>query len=65
VAPMKTTSIRSQSLKAIAGTAVAVTISTPVVNRAEDQLAWDKTFPRSEKVEHRKVKRQKTESAHF
>ncbi len=52
---MKTTSIRSQSLKAIAGTALALAISTPDISRAADQVAWDKTFPKSEKVEHRKV----------
>lgn len=52
---MKTTSIRNQSLKAIAGTALAVAISTPIMTQAADAVAWDKTFPRSEKVEHRKV----------
>lgn len=52
---MKTTSIRDQSLKAIAGAALAVGISTSVVTLAADQVVWDKTFPKSEKVEHRKV----------
>lgn len=52
---MKTTSIRHRSLKAIAGTALAGAISTAAATRAADQLAWDKTFPKSEKVEHRKV----------
>src|SRR5688572_22556194 len=52
---MKTNSIRNQSLKAIAGTALVVAISTPVATQAADQVVWDKTFPKSEKVEHRKV----------
>jgi fermentation-respiration switch protein FrsA (DUF1100 family) len=50
---MKTT--RTQSIKALVGTAVAATLSTSEVTFASDQPAWDKTFPRSEKVEHRKV----------
>jgi hypothetical protein len=29
--------------------------STPEVAHAANQLDWDKTFPKSEKVEHRKV----------
>ena len=52
---MKTTSIRNRSLKAIAGTALAVAISTSEATHAADQNDWDKTFPKSEKVEHRKV----------
>ncbi|HUS34458.1 MAG TPA: alpha/beta hydrolase [Verrucomicrobiae bacterium] len=52
---MKTTSIRNRTLTALAGTALALAISAPNVTAAADQLAWDKTFPRSEKVEHRKV----------
>ena len=52
---MKTTSIGNQSLKAIAGTALAVAISTPDLTRAADQLGWDKTFPQSDKVIHQKV----------
>jgi fermentation-respiration switch protein FrsA (DUF1100 family) len=52
---MKTTSIRNRTLKTLAGTALAVAISTPDGTRAADQLTWDKTFPKSEKVEHRKV----------
>ena len=52
---MKTNSIRNQSLKAIAGTALAMVISAPFVTQAADQVVWDKTFPRSEKVQHRKV----------
>jgi fermentation-respiration switch protein FrsA (DUF1100 family) len=52
---MKTTSIRNRSLKAIAGTALAVAISTPDVTNASGQLGWDKTFPKSEKVEYQKV----------
>jgi uncharacterized protein len=52
---MKTTSIGDRTLKTLAGTALAVAISAPAVSHAADQLAWDKTFPKSEKVEHRKV----------
>src|SRR5436190_14528213 len=52
---MKTTSIRNRSLKAIAGAALAVAMSTPDVTHAADQLAWDKTFPQSDKVIHQKV----------
>ncbi|MBX3732862.1 MAG: alpha/beta hydrolase [Verrucomicrobiae bacterium] len=52
---MKTKSIRNQSLKAIAGTALAAAISTSEVTRAADQLAWDKTFPQSDQVSHQKV----------
>src|SRR5205809_7880074 len=48
---MKTNSIRTRSLKAIAGTALAVTMSADVT-RAADQLAWDRTFPQSDKVIH-------------
>lgn len=50
---MRSTSIRS--LKAIAGTALVVAISTPALTHAADQRAWDKTFPKSEKVDHRSV----------
>ena len=53
VMKMKTT--RTQSIKALVGTAVAATLSTSEVAFASDPPAWDKTFPRSEKVEHRKV----------
>src|SRR5947199_3348282 len=52
---MKTNSIRTRSQKAIVGAALAVAISTPEVTHAADQLAWDKTFPQSEKVVHQKV----------
>jgi len=52
---MKTNSIRTRSQKAIVGAALAVAISTPEVTHAADQLAWDKTFPQSEKVIHQKV----------
>ena len=38
----------------MAGMALAVAISAEPTEAA-DQAAWDKTFPRSEKVEHRKV----------
>jgi len=52
---MKTKSVRNQSLKAIAGTALAIAISTSEATHAADQNDWDKTFPKSENVEHRKV----------
>lgn len=52
---MKTTSIGNRTLNALAGTALAVAISIPEAAQAGDQLAWDKTFAKSEKVEHRKV----------
>ena len=52
---MKTNSIRSRSLKALAGAALVAAISTPDVIHAADEVACDKTFPKSEKVEHRKV----------
>jgi fermentation-respiration switch protein FrsA (DUF1100 family) len=42
-------------MKAVAGAVLAAAISTPDVIRAKDAVAWDKTFPKSEKVEHRKV----------
>ena len=35
--------------------ALAVAMSTPDVTHAADQLAWDKTFPQSDKVIHQKV----------
>jgi fermentation-respiration switch protein FrsA (DUF1100 family) len=52
---MKTNSITSRSLKGFAGAALAAALSTPGVIHAADEVAWDKTFPKSEKVEHRKV----------
>jgi hypothetical protein len=52
---MKTNSIRTRTEKAIAGAALAVALSTPNVTQAADQLAWDKTFPQSDKVIHQKV----------
>jgi fermentation-respiration switch protein FrsA (DUF1100 family) len=52
---MKTNSLRTRSLKALAGTALAVAISIPEATNAADQLAWDKTFPQSNKVIQQKV----------
>ncbi|MBI3867359.1 MAG: alpha/beta hydrolase [Verrucomicrobia bacterium] len=52
---MKTNSIRTRTQKAIAGVALAVVMSTPDLTHAADQLAWDKTFPQSDKVIHQKV----------
>src|SRR5215212_4103662 len=51
---MKTNIIRTGTLKAMAGMALVAAIS-PQPTQAADQAAWDKTFPKSEKVEHRKV----------
>jgi fermentation-respiration switch protein FrsA (DUF1100 family) len=51
---MKTNIIRTGSSKAIAGMALAVAISSEPT-QAANQPAWDKTFPKSEKVEHQKV----------
>lgn len=52
---MKMKTNRTTSLKALAGTAVAVAVSTSDASHAADQLAWDKTFPQNEKVIHQKV----------
>jgi fermentation-respiration switch protein FrsA (DUF1100 family) len=52
---MKTKSIRTRTQQAVAGAALALAISTPSVAHATDQLAWDKTFPQSDKVIHQKV----------
>src|SRR5687767_727939 len=52
---MRITSIRNETFITIAGAALAVAISTPEMAQAADQVGWDKTFPKSEKVEHRKV----------
>jgi uncharacterized protein len=51
---MKTNIIRTGTFKAMAGMALAAAISSEPT-RAADQAAWDKTFRKSEKVEHRKV----------
>src|SRR5947199_9463645 len=52
---MKMNSIRTRSLQVITGIALCIAVSTPDVARAADQLAWDKTFPQSDKVIHQKV----------
>src|SRR5216117_1378591 len=52
---MKLNSMGTRSLQVIAGTAMAVAASTPNVTHAADQLAWDKTFPQSDKVIHQTV----------
>src|SRR5688500_12645266 len=51
---MKTNIICTGTLKAVAGIALAAAVSSEPT-RASDQPGWDKTFPKSEKVEHRKV----------
>jgi fermentation-respiration switch protein FrsA (DUF1100 family) len=51
---MKTNIIRTGSLNAMAGIALVAAISS-APTQAADQAAWDKTFPKSEKVEHQKV----------
>src|SRR5947208_2322848 len=53
--PMKLNSIRTRSLQVITGMALGMAVSTPNVTHATDQLAWDKTFPQSDKVIHQKV----------
>jgi len=50
---MTTNSISTRTLNMIAGAALAV--ATADLTHATDPVFWDKTFPRSEKVEHRKV----------
>ena len=52
---MKLNSIRTRSVQILTGIALGVAASTPDVARAADQLAWDKTFPHSDKVIHQKV----------
>lgn len=52
---MKLNSIRTRSVQILTGIALGVAASTPDVARAADQLAWDKTFPQSDKVIHQKV----------
>ena len=52
---MKSNSLRTRTQKVIARAAFAVAMATPVVTQAADQLAWDKTFPQSDKVIHQKV----------
>src|SRR5205809_3861280 len=52
---MKTNTIRTRTRNAVAGAPLAVTLSTPNKTQAADQLAWDKTFPQSDKVIHQKV----------
>src|SRR6266545_1920700 len=52
---MKTNPIRNRSKQVIAGLAMSAALSTPHGARAADQLAWDKTFPQSDKVIHQKV----------
>ena len=34
---------------------MAIAVTTPELTHAADQLAWDKTFPQSDKVIHQKV----------
>src|SRR5688500_13324925 len=51
---MKTNIICTGTLKAVAGIALAAAVSSEPT-RASDQPGWDKTFPKSEKVEYRKV----------
>src|SRR5688500_11161157 len=51
---MKMNIIHTGSLKAVAGMALVAAMSSEPA-RANEQLTWDKTFPKSEKVEHRKV----------
>jgi uncharacterized protein len=52
---MKTNTIRNRTLKTFAGAALAVAITTPNSAAAANQIDWDKTFPKSDKVIHQKV----------
>ncbi|MCC7376758.1 MAG: alpha/beta hydrolase [Verrucomicrobiales bacterium] len=52
---MKANIIRTGALKALSGAALVAAISSEPT-QAADQTDWDKTFPKSEKVEHRKVR---------
>src|SRR3989449_10177450 len=52
---MKKNSIRTRSVQILTGMALGMAVSTPDVTHAADQLAWDKTFPQSDKVIHQKV----------
>jgi fermentation-respiration switch protein FrsA (DUF1100 family) len=52
---MKMNLTRTRSLQAVAGMALCMAMSTSYVAHAADQLAWDKTFPKSDKVIHQKV----------
>lgn len=52
---MKLDSIRARFINAFAGLALALASTTANVTYAANQLAWDKTFPQSEKVTHQKV----------
>src|SRR4029434_3025411 len=52
---MKMNSIRTRFLQLIAVMALCMAVSTPDITRAADQLAWDKTFPKSDKVIHQEV----------
>src|SRR5688500_1809333 len=51
---MKMNIIHTGSLKAVAGMALVAAMSSEPA-RANEQLTWDKTFPKNQKVEHRKV----------
>jgi uncharacterized protein len=50
---MKTNIIRTGSLKAVAAMSLIAAVSSEPTHATNQ--AWDKTFPRSKKVEHRKV----------
>ncbi|HYE33332.1 MAG TPA: alpha/beta hydrolase [Methylomirabilota bacterium] len=51
---MTTNTIRTRTQKVVAGLTLAAAIASPGTTRA-DESAWDKTFQKSEQVEHRKV----------
>jgi fermentation-respiration switch protein FrsA (DUF1100 family) len=51
---MKTNIILTGTLKALTGMAL-VAAGSSETTQAADQVVWDKTFPKSEKVEHRKL----------
>jgi uncharacterized protein len=53
---MKTNTLSSRTLRLLALTMVSTMLSSISPAFAEDKLAWDKTFPQSDKVTHQKVK---------
>src|SRR5258708_635478 len=45
----------TRGLRTLTAMAMGASLLTSGVVHADDQLAWDKTFPQSDKVEHQKV----------
>lgn len=53
---MKANTLSTRTLRLLALTMVSTMLSSISPAFAEDKLAWDKTFPQSDKVTHQKVK---------